>query len=118
MHVVRLSIHRLRRFETVDLHPASSLNLLTGDNGAGKTSVLEALHLMAYGRSFRGRVRDGLIQQGAGDLEVFVEWREGTAVTGNARGGRACATAARNGRAGWMAKMSPSWAPCVPRWLS
>ncbi|QJD70164.1 DNA replication/repair protein RecF [Xanthomonas campestris pv. badrii] len=78
MHVVRLSIHRLRRFETVELHPASSLNLLTGDNGAGKTSVLEALHLMAYGRSFRGRVRDGLIQQGASDLEVFVEWREGS----------------------------------------
>lgn len=76
MHVVRLSIHRLRRFQTVELYPASSLNLLTGDNGAGKTSVLEALHLMAYGRSFRGRVRDGLIQQGADDLEVFVEWRE------------------------------------------
>ncbi|MCD0245356.1 DNA replication/repair protein RecF [Xanthomonas melonis] len=81
MHVVRLSIHRLRRFETVELYPATSLNLLTGDNGAGKTSVLEALHLMAYGRSFRGRVRDGLIQQGAGDLEVFVEWREGSGTT-------------------------------------
>ncbi|WP_246750373.1 AAA family ATPase, partial [Xanthomonas citri] len=77
MHVVRLSIHRLRRFQTVELHPSSALNLLTGDNGAGKTSVLEALHLMAYGRSFRGRVRDGVIQQGANDLEVFVEWKEG-----------------------------------------
>lgn len=54
MHVVRLSIHRLRRFHTVELHPSSTLNLLTGDNGAGKTSVLEALHLMAYGRSFAG----------------------------------------------------------------
>ncbi|MFA4788610.1 AAA family ATPase, partial [Xanthomonas perforans] len=28
--------------------------VVAGDNGAGKTSVLEALHLMAYGRSFRG----------------------------------------------------------------
>lgn len=82
MHVVRLSIHRLRRFHTVELHPSSALNLLTGDNGAGKTSVLEALHLMAYGRSFRGRVRDGLIQQGADDLEVFVEWKEGDSAAG------------------------------------
>ncbi|AYO93662.1 DNA replication/repair protein RecF [Xanthomonas campestris pv. zingibericola] len=82
MHVVRLSIHRLRRFHTVELHPSSTLNLLTGDNGAGKTSVLEALHLMAYGRSFRGRVRDGLIQQGANDLEVFVEWKEGNGAAG------------------------------------
>ncbi len=50
------------------------MNLLVGPNGAGKTSVLEALHLMAYGRSFRGRVRDGLIRTGADALEVFVAW--------------------------------------------
>jgi len=34
------------------------------------------LHLMAYGRSFRGRVRDGLVRSGAPALEVFVEWTE------------------------------------------
>jgi DNA replication and repair protein RecF len=50
------------------------LNLLIGDNGAGKTSLLEAMHLLSYGRSFRGRVRDGLIQHGCADLEVFAEW--------------------------------------------
>ena len=41
---------------------------LTGANGAGKTSLLEAMHLMAYGRSFRGRVRDGLIRRFRLDL--------------------------------------------------
>ena len=49
---------------------------ITGGNGAGKTSVLEALHLLAYGRSFRGRVRDGLIRTGAEAVEVFAEWHE------------------------------------------
>ncbi|GAB3746585.1 DNA replication/repair protein RecF [Lysobacter olei] len=76
MHVTRLDIHRLRRFDEVQLLPGPGLNLITGDNGAGKTSVLEALHLMAYGRSFRARVRDGLVRQGADATEVFVEWRE------------------------------------------
>lgn len=76
MQICRLSIHQLRRFDAVDLLPQPGINLLTGDNGAGKTSVLEALHLMAYGRSFRGRVRDGLIRQGQDALEVFVEWDE------------------------------------------
>lgn len=76
MHVTRLDIRHLRRFDEVQLLPGAGLNLITGDNGAGKTSVLEALHLMAYGRSFRVRVRDGLIQQGADAAEVFVEWRE------------------------------------------
>ncbi|MDR7132926.1 DNA replication and repair protein RecF [Lysobacter niastensis] len=76
MHVTRLDIRCLRRFAEVRLDPAPGLNLITGDNGAGKTSVLEALHLMAYGRSFRGRVRDGLIRVGDQALEVFVEWQE------------------------------------------
>lgn len=76
MLIRRLSLHHLRRFAAVDLSPQPGLNLLTGDNGAGKTSVLEALHLMAYGRSFRGRVRDGLVQQDREALEVFVEWDE------------------------------------------
>ncbi len=76
MHIVRLSLNRVRRFDSVELAPRPGINLITGANGAGKTSLLEALHLMAYGRSFRGRVRDGLVQKGADALEVFVEWQE------------------------------------------
>lgn len=77
MHVIRLTASGLRRFDSASIDPAPGLNLITGDNGAGKTSLLEALHLMAYGRSFRGRVRDGLVRTGAEAVEVFVEWREG-----------------------------------------
>lgn len=76
MHVTRLEIRNLRRFDEVRMAPAARLNVITGDNGAGKTSILEALHLMAYGRSFRARVRDGLVRSGAPALEVFVEWIE------------------------------------------
>lgn len=76
MQISRLTLHQLRRFDAVELRPQPGLNLLTGDNGAGKTTVLEALHVMAYGRSFRGRVRDGLIRQGQDALEIFVEWEQ------------------------------------------
>jgi len=47
MHIRRLSLHQVRRFERVELAPEPGINLITGDNGAGKTSVLEALHVMA-----------------------------------------------------------------------
>jgi DNA replication and repair protein RecF len=76
MHVTRLEIGGLRCFERAEVAPGRGLNLITGGNGSGKTSVLEALHLMAYGRSFRARVRDGLVRAGAPALEVFVEWQE------------------------------------------
>ncbi|GAA4789260.1 DNA replication/repair protein RecF [Lysobacter hankyongensis] len=76
MRVTRLQVANVRRLAAVELLPAPGINLVTGDNGAGKTSLLEALHLLAYGRSFRGRVRDGLIRTGADAVEVFAEWRE------------------------------------------
>lgn len=76
MRVTRLQVANVRRLAAVELLPAPGINLVTGDNGAGKTSLLEALHLLAYGRSFRGRVRDGLIRTGTDAVEVFAEWQE------------------------------------------
>ncbi len=78
MLVQLLRLRGFRRFIEVEFHPAPGFNLILGDNGSGKTSVLEAMHLMAHGRSFRGRVRDGLIRHGEAALEVFVEWQLGT----------------------------------------
>lgn len=69
-----LRIEAFRRFESAEIALRPGFNLLTGDNGSGKTSVLEALHLLAHGRSFRGRVRDGLIRQGTPALRAYVEW--------------------------------------------
>jgi DNA replication and repair protein RecF len=90
MRITRLQIAQLRRLERLELRPAAGINLITGDNGAGKTSLLEGLHLLAYGRSFRGRVRDGLIRTGAAAVEVFAEWQEdGIASNAGARTRRA-----------------------------
>ena len=76
MRITRLQLAHIRRLHQVELAPGPGMNLITGDNGAGKTSLLEGLHLLAYGRSFRGRVRDGLIQTGAQAVEIFAEWQE------------------------------------------
>lgn len=76
MFLTRLTVSNLRNLAAVELRPDPGLNLVLGDNGAGKTSLLEAIHLLAYGRSFRGRVRDGLVRTGAPALEVFAEWEE------------------------------------------
>ncbi len=76
MHLTRLEVTAVRRLTDIAMRPAPGINVITGDNGAGKTSLLEGLHLLAYGRSFRGRVRDGLIKTGADAVEVFAEWHE------------------------------------------
>lgn len=76
MRLTRLRISQLRCFQTVELTLTPGMNLLIGPNGAGKSSVIEAVHLLGYGRSFRGRVRDGLIRTGADHLEIYAEWEE------------------------------------------
>lgn len=81
MRLERLQIEHLRLFERVELNLDPGLNLFTGGNGAGKTSVLEAVYLLAYGRSFRGAVRDGLIRRGESVLRVFVELHDGAGQT-------------------------------------
>lgn len=86
MHVTRLEVRNLRCFAETQIVPGARLNLITGENGAGKTSLLEALHLMAYGRSFRGRVRDGLVRAGAPALEIFVKWQEAAETDGHPTG--------------------------------
>lgn len=98
MQIRRLEIRNIRCLREACLAPAPGLNLLIGDNGAGKTSVLEALHLMAYGRSFRGRVRDGLIRSGADAVEVFMEWSE-------AEGARVRRAGLRHGGQAWEGRL-------------
>lgn len=80
MLIQRLHVRSVRRIVEAELQPGAGFTLITGANGSGKTSLLEALHLLAHGRSFRGRVRDGLIRQGDPALQVFVEYRRRDAV--------------------------------------
>ncbi|KAA2284036.1 DNA replication/repair protein RecF [Arenimonas fontis] len=77
MRLNLLRVRNLRCLVEAELAPAPGLNLLTGGNGAGKTSLIEAVHLLGYGRSFRGRVRDGLVRGGQTALELFAEWQDG-----------------------------------------
>ncbi len=48
-----LEINTFRNLHSVSIQPDAGLNLITGDNAAGKTSLLEAIFYLSYGRSFR-----------------------------------------------------------------
>ncbi len=53
MRVKTLNISNLRNIKSTQIEADPCLNCFTGDNGAGKTSILEALAVLSKGRSFR-----------------------------------------------------------------
>lgn len=70
MSLDHLTIRGVRNLETVELTPAPGVNWFYGDNGAGKTSVLEALYLLGRGRSFRASQVASVIQHDQPLLQV------------------------------------------------
>lgn len=54
MSVARLTLTDFRSYAGASVVPGPGFNVLTGENGAGKTNVLEALSLLAPGRGLRG----------------------------------------------------------------
>lgn len=69
----KLSIDNLRNLSTVVLEPHERLNYLFGDNGAGKTSVLEAITVLSRGRSFRTSQPAELTGPDSTAFRVFAE---------------------------------------------
>ncbi len=71
--IKRLQIEAFRNLNTVYLEPVPGLNRLIGPNGSGKTSLLEAIHYLATGRSFRGAGSSRLRQEHCEEALLFSE---------------------------------------------
>lgn len=67
----RLDIHQVRNLASVQVDGPARINILSGPNGSGKTSVLEAIHLLGMARSFRGTRTRSLVGHGADRCTVF-----------------------------------------------
>jgi DNA replication and repair protein RecF len=71
MSLAELRLEDLRCLTSAQLTLHPRLNLISGDNGSGKTSLLEAIYLLGRGRSFRTRHTEQLIRHGTRRLRVF-----------------------------------------------
>ncbi len=64
MRLTRLRLRDFRNFETVDQNLPGGICVFWGDNGQGKTNLLEAVYLLATLKSFRGARSSQLIRRG------------------------------------------------------
>ena len=90
MHLVHLRLRDFRNYARLDVDFAPGFHVLLGNNGQGKTNILEAIYLLATLRSFRGvgsaqMVRHGqtgyfvganIVAQGEREVKLYWSARE------------------------------------------
>lgn len=74
MAITTLKITDFRNLAAVELNPCSyGLNVICGNNGSGKTSLLEAIYYLGLGRSFRSSSSGRLIRHSANKFALFAQ---------------------------------------------
>lgn len=72
MKLTHLDIANFRNLVSVKLESiANGFNLFFGNNGSGKTSLLEAIHYLSLGRSFRSNIVERVINRSADRFFIF-----------------------------------------------
>ena len=76
MLLERLDLLNVRNIAAAQLRLHTGVNLFVGANGAGKTALLEAVHLLFCGRSFRSNRTESLVRHGETGLSVAAVCRD------------------------------------------
>jgi DNA replication and repair protein RecF len=82
MPISRLALTDFRSYASAALEPDPGLTVVAAPNGAGKTNLLEAIHVTITGRSHRAAVDAELVRHGAGFARVVLDVGGGTAAGG------------------------------------
>ncbi|MDT8442211.1 MAG: DNA replication/repair protein RecF [Desulfuromonadales bacterium] len=79
MYLQQLRVYQFRNLDTAELNWNRSFNVIWGQNGQGKTNVLEAIYLLAHLKSFRQSRSGELIRFGEEQAQLAgkVEQQDG-----------------------------------------
>lgn len=64
MQLTRLKVSNFRNFTDAEIQPSPGVNIFYGQNGSGKTNLLEAAFILCLGRSQRGNSDQVLVKSG------------------------------------------------------
>ena len=73
MRVDKLALNGFRNYEWESVDFAPGTNVISGENAQGKTNLLEAVYLLATGRSFRTRFDRELVNFAFSEAELLAE---------------------------------------------
>lgn len=75
MKLLKLQLNSFRNHDKFELefNENTPINIITGENGKGKTNILEAIYLLSVGKTFRGAHQEDLIKWGMDYFKVSGE---------------------------------------------
>jgi len=75
MYLLRLNFENIRNHNISELFPSKNINVIFGRNGSGKTSILEAISIGAFSKSFVTSFDQNIVQNGKDYYLVEIEAR-------------------------------------------
>ena len=70
MSIHRLTLVSFRNHDQKEFEFSDGLTVIWGENGSGKTAVLEAIHTLSFGKSFRTHKQRSMIRNGDSSFVV------------------------------------------------
>ena len=70
MRIQRISLTNFRNYSQASLDLSAGLNVVLGENAQGKTNFLEAIELLANGRSSRTAIESDFIKHGTSRMHI------------------------------------------------
>lgn len=85
MHITKLIVQNIKGIKAIRIEPNGNMVVLSGKNGQGKTSVLDAIWLAVQGAAaskgtpspLRRGTKSGFVEVHLGDLVIRRTWKEG-----------------------------------------
>ncbi len=75
MKISEIELYNFRNYEKEKIKFLEGTNIICGDNGMGKTNILEALYYFSYGRSFRTNGRE-IIKDGEKEAKINLSFEK------------------------------------------
>lgn len=72
MIVKSIKLKNFRNFEELNIELNDVLNIFIGDNGQGKTNLLESIYLCSIGKTFKLNTENDLIKFGQNNFEIEI----------------------------------------------
>ena len=76
MYIEKICLNNFRNYEKQIIEFNKNINVIYGDNAQGKTNILEAIFLCAFGKSFRTNKEKELIEIGKEFLDISAFYKK------------------------------------------